>query len=66
MGSTLKTADSSANTPYLRSIGHRSQKKEEEPSQFTAFEWEEMDREVDRDWYTFDEGCLVEDGDPEK
>jgi len=38
----------------------------EDLNEFAAFEWEELDREAERDWYTFDEAGLVEDDDPEK
>lgn len=69
--SNVKTQDSSS-TPYLRSIG--GEYKDSESSYedrrdlggFAAFEWEELDREADRDWYNFDEGCLVDEMDPEK
>lgn len=33
--------------------------------EFTAFEWEELDREAERDWYTWDEG-VVDDQNPDK
>lgn len=53
---------------------HEEQKKmdEEVENEYAAFEWEEMEKDVDRDWYDQDEGGVVEDteshfiGDKEK
>ena len=39
---------------------------DDEYNEFAAFEWEELDREAERDWYTFDEGGLIDDQNPDK